>query len=544
MLAGSQENVRSRQFMKWDRLALILLLLTCAVVLLFPYIRSAWFMGRSDDTLMSIGFLRSKLLTGFECSPYPPITNISASLVLIANMGIFEANAMIGPVFCLLGILFTYCLAKNIFKNNQTLALAVASSGIFLIRMPTAKPFYISIVLLPLALALFLSFNKNLSYRITSILYFLLLAFVHPVTSGALIIGIFGIELFKKLLSYFHQRQVASNNFKFLIFFIIAFISWIIYNLFFFLISPIRRAKAFFTTGIEMLPSNEPIYQSSQYGIGYFDLIVIIFKSYGVQFIFLLLTAIVIFIIYRKMLSKSINRDECRLAIISGWLFATGSITLLSFILIELIPTNAIRFINLPLVITPLFAAYFLFMLNSIIKEKIIKLNGIEIKPWITIHSLHMLPSLSILGIAFALMLFSIYPSPYTSVMSQQVMKSEIIGSEWILGHTDINSRIGNLDERILEIAPVSWHRKLPKQIFLSVPLDIAYNKVSSLQDFDETCDYLVITQARIVRVTESSLPKDLFVTEENLRQFEFDKSVNEIYSNQDYFAFYISPKE
>lgn len=544
ILISSQEGNQSAGLGIWGIVALGILILDCAVVVLFPYIRSVWFMGRGDDTLAHIGFLQSKLLTGHHSSPYPPLTDITAALTMICDISPFTSNSSISPFFIVMNILFIYCLAKVVFNDKKIIALSVVLAAVTLLNEPTAKPYYLSPTLLPLALMFYFSRSNNINYTIGCVVYLLLIVFFHPLTALLLILCLLCIEIFNHLKKDFASVPIKNQakglvSLNTLLFFGVSYLGWMIYVNFIYMVPSIVRLKKFFSTDVAVGPVNEYLFHFPEWGITGSDILILFFKIYGKHIFFVILTLMALILIYRKICSRTAGDCERKLFTLSCWPITMGLLFVIFLGFIEAFEISVFRLINFTLVPAPLFAAYALYRLLNFLNDRAggcLKISDGVIKNNLSIGLI-----LLIICIPFTLMIFSIYSSPYICVQNQQVMKGEITGTDWVLSRTNVDSKIGTLEERLQETAPLSWRDHYHTRTFRRLPDHFGYDQVSSISYYPNMPDYIVFTNARIIRTIEMHIPKD-WITEADLGKFYNDTSINLIYSNHEYFAFLVSP--
>jgi len=548
VLIDSQEDNQTKGLGHWGNLALIIIILDSAVILLFPYIRAAWFM-QSGDALSHVGYARGILETGHTYLIYPPIHIIAASLAMVTGISIFSVIGSLGPWFFLVGILAIYFLAKTVSKNRLMIAIAVPCAATFQVGYVTMAPSIISVALLPLVIGLYLVRGNNMGYRISSIICLCLYVFFHPLVALFLIAGIIAIELFKYIRNILIRSREglrllpSPGGLTYLALFSVAFLSWITYKYIMFVVYPLRRIIDSFAQNLEVAPTQLFLVNFPQLGITGYNFLILFLKLYGHNVIFLVLTVAALIVIFNRIRCRVAEGHEYDLFIVSGWLAVTGLAIVVALAKPEAQPWGIPgRYVGPLVVLTPVFAAYILANIYAYLKDrhftKVAKSRSVK-KLFSTVVTL--LPICA----AFTLMVFIIYSSPYIRLENQQVMRAEITGAKWVQEYTSPEIEVFDLGAncRLIDsISPLGTKVEVnTSRRFKTLPDHMGYAESNSLGAYFNEPKYVTLTRWRILRSIYLFAPME-WVTMEDLQKFYTDTSIDKIYDNYEYSGFVVSP--
>lgn len=566
---------------RWFLIGLVMVIFIAAVVLLFPYIRGAWFMDNGDQ--LSHVFLTEQILTlQHSYSYYPPLHILSASLVMITGMSAYTAITSLGIFFYLLSIVWVYCLATVVLKDRAMIALAVIAAAAFPIGRIATLPYYLSITILPLVITFYLTRHESVSHSITCFILVSLMVFFHPLTGLILMFCLLSIELFQRL-----QRTLARQNtlkqpmrtraeYGAAILFSVGFLAWMVYLNIHFFASQVGRLIEAITSSIQVIKYQHFLLDFPTLGITGWKFINLFLRMYGANMIFLALTLIAIFLTYKRVRSGAALESEHKLFSLSAWIAVTGLVTAIALVRPSGVTFSIPRLTFILMMMLPIFVAYALYHICLRLKDKIIHhyhhTNG-----WVR-ENLSILPALTILTIAFIMMAFIVHPSTYVKQSNLQLMKAEIAGATWLLENTKLEEHIKSYDlgtnmRRVAVVAasagyypagyfpgkehPYLYYAKLTKRL----PDHMGYDSydtmgeffgASSIPIFEEGQDepipfvplddgYVVLTRERTMRLVELYAPLG-WLSQDNLDRFYSDKTVNQVYSNYEYSVFWVPP--
>lgn len=535
ILIDSQAHNRTDKLGGWGSFALVLLILTCAVISLFPYIRSAWFVGR--EALTHVGLVQSILMRGEIYSYYPPMHILAGSLATVTGISPYNAIALIAPLFYLLSIPFMYYLAKVIFKDKMMVAFAVICAAVFYMLALATRPFIMSVLILPLVLALYLQRGKSIWYSLCCLIYLLLYVFFHPATAIFLIIGLTGIELFNYIASKkttlstlgIHSTTNLSSP-HVLLFLLVAFLTWLSYEWIMALVTPIERLMDALTVGVIIHPVNYLFLDFSVLGITGSTFVILLLKIYGHSLVFIILTAIALFLIVKSLRSRSAGDQEYNLLILLGWIIPLGLLSLIFLVTRDVFGIGYIRPIYPVLILLPIFVAYALRKIYIYLESRRALLG--------------MAVTLVIVCGLFTNMIFPMHPSPYVLMSNGQVMEAEIRGAEWVQKYTDSSIEVydlGGNGRYLSSMLPTSPGTSgYIRQRFKWVK-NLGYDKSDSPNGYSDKPRYITLQRERTLRAIELYAPLD-WLTEEDLQRLYTDTGANKIYDNYEYSAYLRSP--
>ena len=431
-----RDDTKEHRTIMWIGLALLITI--SAVVILLPFLRSCWFYGRSDDTLAQIGLLEYVVEYGKISSPYPLLHIISAEIDMSSGIGQFYSSTIVANLIILAALPSYYILAKKIFKDRLSIAICMAVAVTISFGIPTLKPYYTSVALIPIILVIYLNRNDGVKYRLLNLLMIVFIALVHPLIGIFVFLGFVFTELF---MNRFHiiktiRINLRAGTLQLILIGFVAMLSWMFFQFPNLVSEPILRVNQFLFSDIRIEQSNTILYQLNFYGLNTFDFITLAIIDYGITIILCVLSVAAIILIFRnRKTASSQNRDL--LVIVSFFLFTILFVGL-SLVFIRAINTGVTRFFTLPLVCTPILVTYF-------------------VKRVCLPSKARMVAFMTVMVVAFALVVPATHPTPASFVMSQEVTVSEINGESWLYNTTNQTSIIGTSGERLQDYVPNQW---------------------------------------------------------------------------------------
>lgn len=566
----SSQMVKTTSANRWFLIGLFMIILVAAVVLLFPYIRGAWFMDKADQIshVSATGLL---LTTGYSTSYYPPLHVLSSNLIMITGISPYDTISLLGILIYLLSIIGIYCLATVVLKDRRMVALAVIAAATFPPGRVSTIPYYLSIMLLPLVISFYLTRHKSTSHMVVCLILIALMVFFHPLTALILIPCLIGIELSIKL--YQRYRKTRANRsvvkqpgtirggYNTILLYSIGFLVWMIYANFNLFSGQVERLVEAITSPIQLTKFQHFIVDFPTLGIVGGEFAELFLKMYGHNVIFLLLTVIAVFLVYRKIRSRMAQDREVMLFYLSSWMVLTGAVLVIALVRPSGFIFSIPRLTFILTVMTPIFVAYALYYSYIYISDRIVlrfHLTGERAK-----KSLLMLP-LAVLSIAFIIMTFMIYPSTHIRQSNLQLMKAEIAGASWLLEHTNLREDVEAYDLginwRLMEVSailagyypesdhPYTLYRKLTKRL----PDHMGYESYSTMGEYFGSIQlpreagfqllddgYVTLTTERTRRALELYLELG-WLNQNDLDKFYGDKTINKIYVNYEYSTYWV----
>jgi hypothetical protein len=398
----------------------IILFLNNLLVLMLPVLKGYVFFGRGDP-LTHIGIIKDILSYGvFEKDNFYPITHVLFSeIVLIANILPMALFKYMPVFFNMLFMLNMYFFAKTVFKKREHIMIATASGGILLLGNFHSEiiPNGIANFLYPLFIAIFFLSNSKKSpvYNLLLLILIVLLSFLHPLTTVALIFTIvmFKLSLFvmgrlnpDKKRIFGELRQRATNP---LLLTIIIFVAWI--STFVVWGQTVRSIFKWLWGEVTTTPINAMVSDLIKIDIGGIDFLELYLKLYGHLLILIILSTIASLMIIKKTIHREYQYQHL-FSLVSIFI---GFILFLVWLLIVPMGFGALRMLA--------YLAIIVMILGSVGMYELIKNN--------TKKYMASLAILIILTVCFCIGIFNVFDSPYILKPNAQVTQAEIDGYKW-----------------------------------------------------------------------------------------------------------------
>lgn len=407
-----------------------MIVLTKFIVLVLPYLRGYIFISHGD-TLTHVGIIKDILIFNSIGDNFYPITHLLYSIFSLST-GLSPETVIkyLTPILSIVYLLFILVLGKKIFpkgniKNYIFIAMGVIYSTYFYAMSPNG----LSILFLPLIILCLLS--KDIRYVVILTIFLAILPFFHPLTALitiSFIIGIFIIKCVNDKYLHVFKFNTIGNNRYFLLGLIgfesIIFVSWVLSVHRFY--KNLRELVSALVSNVDdsMLLSsmNSKLTKMDIKGI---DIIILAFKMYTIEIIFIIFFIISIYILYRRRKYKDDGNYIicCFLALI---VLMTYGATLTNIIpgMESLAGHRALIYL---LAILPLSIGYCLEFGGGIKTRYIF---------------------VAILICASAFTMVNIYKSPYVNYPNEQVTQMDLNGMKWALDSKEpqrnINTIISN----------------------------------------------------------------------------------------------------
>lgn len=532
-------------------LMLQLIILT-QVILLFPLIKNYYFYGRGDP-LTTFGEIRDLVTYGHITYEYAPANTIYPAIhILIAGISFASGTTpekimlFFPAYFTFLFIIFNYLLSRLVLKDEIKVAFSLIISTFFILNsFSTAVP-HVTIMIQGISciVSVLLYFSifrcmKSSSVPFSTIVVILLLLypFLHPVTSVVIIINLITIIFMTIILIKTKYKTCAAELIgrmihlrNYIIVSLITLFTWTSINSAFWSNS-IKRIFMWFLgefTGRDYLNENYELVNRAG-ALGY-DVGKIFFKIYGLDLILLCISiSSIIYIVY--MIFKE-NEDSMRshywLYILSG-VFVIDITIQLTHMLSGFLPLYADRFLMFPLIITPIFVAFFV---SIFLNKRYILLAGIII-----------------LLIMSSINIFSIHKSPDLFRKNDHVTYAEIRGFSWLLEFKNPKFKMidtGGYQVPFIRAIIGKKNTLLRKDISYGddgvIPPDFGYPKFGHLGQQFENHGYLLLSISDVILYSQIILSGGL-INCSDLLLLDIDNSVNKIYDNNALKISYVVPR-
>ena len=415
-----------------------LIILANLIIYFLPVFRGYALYGRGD-VVYHLGRVKDILFTGnFVESNYYPISHIlTTTLTYILNIDPKLAITISPAIFYILYVIGVYLLATIISNHRGQVLLTTAFAGVLLFTYYGSMflPTHFSLSIIPLILFLFYKKSKSLdqtfSIDVLFVILLLLIPFFHPVTSVQLIISFLILTLSLFISNFLNKQMNLTANFlpnqyqksilpAILVF--VTFFIWFSYQSLF--RSTVKHVHNFLILEI----SNPPIeaYQSMwiKASLTFGEFLKILFKSYGHELIYAVLSLIASLILLKRAFSRKDLNVEM---IFFSLMFIFFSIEFFPFLFANLIFNNPQREFEWALVASTVLNGMFY---HQYISDRWQKRNYSLVKKVLPIAFLFILIIISVvIGI------FSFYSSPLMGEINSQVTNAELRGMQWYISH-------------------------------------------------------------------------------------------------------------
>lgn len=535
------------------RLSLIFqIVLLTQVVLLLPLIKNYYFYGRGDP-LTTFGELQDIIIYGhiiFERSAaniiYPAIHILMVGISFASGIVIEKILLFFPAYFTLLFIIFNYLLSRLVLKNKKTVAFSLIVSTFFILNsFSTAVP-HVTIMIQGIScmVSILLYFSifrcmksSTVSFSTIVVIFLLLYPFLHPVTSVVLIINLITIIIMTVILTKTKYKTCTRmlifkmNHLRnYVLVFLITLFTWTSINSSFWSFSVKRIFVWYLGEFVGRDYVNENYKLVSRAGALGYDVGEIFFKIYGLDLVLLCISSLSILYLIYKIFKE--NEDYMRshywLYILAG-VFVIDIMIQLAHMLSGFLPLYADRFIMFPLIITPIFVAFFI---SASLNKRCILL--------ITIIILLIMSSVNI---------FSIHKSPDLFRKNEHVTCAEIGGFSWLLEFK--NPTFKMIDTGGFQVPFV--RAIMGKKNSLSrndisygdegvIPPNFGYPEFSSLGQQFENYEYLLLSISD-VKVYSQVIPLGGLINCSDFLILDVDNSVNNIFDNNALEISYVVPR-
>ena len=421
-------------------LGFVLLLLGNFVICSMPGLRG-YFLYHNGDPLMHVWHSRVILMTGHwvEGNNYPAVHLLTASMASVLGV-LPESIARYLPAFLTaVYMLFIPLLAWQVSRRKQVAMLAAAATAPLLFSSLNATLYAHSFAMLIVPLLFYLVFKRrnnplNAGVAALSLMVLVLIPFSHPSPTALLVLTLAIMWLAAVVYSRRYETSEASLQFHPALGQSLANMSLILLIVAFLWLSTFRafdytvRGVQGWITGVSPFWPRQVGYAMEQAEtLSMFGRIEILLKMYGVNLLFLLLSAIAVAVIIRMFWRRSEGMQNL-------FILGTGFALLLPLEVIFYMTVGQqtigrVLSMNLALVVTPIFVGFLIHGLFN--RWRLRRSPGI-----IAIALLLLLASVN--------SMLNVYRSPYVNQPSPEVTYSDIAATVWLRNHT---SKLTMVDE-------------------------------------------------------------------------------------------------
>lgn len=402
---------------------LIILFSNNILVLMLPILKGYVFFGKGDP-LTHVGMVKDILFYGvIGKDNFYPITHILFSeIALIANILPMALFKYMPVFFNMLFMLSMYLFAKTIFQKKEHILIATASGGILSLGSfhTNVLPNGIANFLYPLFMAIFFLRNsrKSFNYNFLLLILVVLLPFLHPLTTVALIFTIVAFKLSLYMMGMLNTEQKKSFG-KIrkratvpLLLTLIIFVTWI--TTFVVWGQTIRSIFSWLWGEITTTPLDAMANTLDKIDIRGGDFLELYIKIYGHLLIFIILSIIASSIIIKNILRQRKyefqNLFPLTVIFISFVLF-------LFWLLLVPMGFGSLRVVAYLAIIAMMLGSFGMYELTKT------KFNTKKYMASLTIFI--------ILIVSFGIGVFNVFDSPYILKPNPQINQAEIEGYKW-----------------------------------------------------------------------------------------------------------------
>ncbi|MBT9146917.1 MAG: hypothetical protein DDT32_00664 [Syntrophomonadaceae bacterium] len=523
---------------KFWLIGLLIIILAQVSLLCLPYIRG-YLLWVWEDIAAHVGLVTDILSTGhFGSNNFYPVTHTLMAKIIVVT-GISELTViMLGSAFLsIMYVLSVYLLATAVLPRRGQQLLAVAATA----GMPIVLsiiPIHFSILLIPL---LFFFYCKRSfpAYSILLVILLILYPFFHILSSLIVIVALIVVELSrvaytsiikrKKGLAPMPHSKLPLNP---ILIESAILIPWIL-SFYVFHVN-LRLLWQQITTGMGPDVLGDMRATLSKINIHGLDFMTLLFRMYGVEIIFIILSLIAAFILIKQIRSGNVQKETQGLfSLVSVFLFMGFLYLLFLLGAPGLQPIQADRTLLYVMVFTPILAGFGLYKL--FMNTRFRYLAGIGI--------------ICVIMIASGLATFSLYDSPYVIRPNIQITQMDMRGMIWFINYkdttiktVDIMTPPGRFASGILGTTEAHDRVDLDRGYYYSekVPDHFGYPNRRSLGESFSQDRYMVIT--KLDRMVFTTVWKEVGrFNDSDFEKLELDTTVDKLYSNGELDVYFIN---
>jgi hypothetical protein len=515
---------REGNFWYFGYLALIL---SNLIILSLHLFRGYYFVTISDP-FNHMSYVSSIVSNGSIGINYYPITHIlGAFLVEVCSIDSRTTVKILPILFSMISMVFIYLLASvvAIKRSHSMLAAAAGSTLTYSYYHISIYPQALSLFIFPLLFYLyFKAVRKNsVPYKILFVILLILFPFIHPYTEIVLIFCLAGGEIARILWKMKMEQVILGKVFNEIssnpsVISIAIFFTW--FSSFSVFSTLGGRFLRWFSSNAGEAPRFKEVeYISSKETT---DLMILVLKMYGDQFIYLLLSTIALIIIFKHCLNR--NDKYEKLFILSSFIIISGPVYALIFLSLNL--TTIGRFVgsNTILWVIPILTG---FSLYELFKKIVISRRTIA---FVVVTLILVLAS--VLGI------FTLYRSPWINQPNMQVTDMDMKGITWSESHKIQGTKFAYL----------GWLAGYDPVIF---PPHFGDSNITLGSNFNRNLTIILTQKFRLAAVDPILSRNSLTIPglsaqgfdSSDIKRLEKDISVEKLYMNGEFEILYVKTK-
>lgn len=500
------------------------LLMSNFTILSLHYLRGYHFLTMSDP-LGHLSITVSILSSGNIGTNYYPITHLmGVEIINLSGIGPNNTLKYLPVLFTILSMIFIYMMASEVSfkKEHALLAAAAGSSLLYSYYHVSTYPQALSLLTFPLFFYIYFkaSNRSSIAHNTLLVILLFLFPFFHPAPEAVLIFCLVGGEIakaiwIKKVDIGGNTRVLNKLSANPALISIAVFFTWFM-SFTVFDSAASRFFYKWYANNVDDIPRFNELDTVSK--LEPFDQMLLVFKMYGDQFIYLALSLIAVFIIFKNF--KNRKTEYKKLFTLSFLLLVSGPVYALIFYSVGMTTIGRLAGANTVLWITPVlsgFALYYIFSNNS--RSRFVNVCLVTF----------ILISTSVLSIS------TVYRSPWIYQPNMQITNMDISGFGWAANYGVQESKVGYLGW------PAGYH-----PIF--IPKHFGYQDFNSIGEYIQQDTAFILTK-RFRLAAENPTLKNSSVVPPGLSAQGFDRvdferlredaTIDWIYMNGEFDVFY-----
>lgn len=478
------------------------------VVSLAPVLRGYAGSGRSD-ILGHIGRAEDIQLYGripeydrpSSVPLYPVLHILLVQISLVTGLTLFALAQYTALATYLMGVLFTYLLARTIARYSVEVALCMLASTTLLLSkmnyqvLPTALGYSMSLLVLYAYLQV--ATRDSPVHRFVFILAGVIYPFVHPIACISLLLGLIAMEVYAVARRTKRSTQRSVTNLRSssivrgtlsisILIVIITLVTWLWYNWYFWQVTIHQIVNL-----ITIIGQGSYAYALSELElvrISVLDTIMLLPKIHGHHILYILLAAIGSITVFKKTTSGyDITLRKLRRVVI---FLGAQVFTLLLYLFGGSKTVSYWRALAPILLVTPVMLGHLGFQsYRKYVQEP---RNG---KHRATAANWFLTGATALLLLAFSIGVFSFFFSPYTYRLSHQISHAELQGMAWFTQHRDETIPVDSLTLKYVFAAALEGFKVVDRQLG---PIHQKWGELRAPDHFDYTLERKVAERAPI----------------------------------------------
>lgn len=532
---------------EWWKLGFFIIIFSNIIILLLPVFRNYLTFGRAD-VLSHIGYSLDIIKTG-HIGPggtigenyYPIIHLLMSSINQLTGLKLELIAQTLPILFILFYMISIYLLSKEITKEKKKSILVTAFGSVLLFKTENLMlaPSVQSFFLLPFILLLFYKSYSNkedsAKYSVLFVLMLILIPFLHPGEGSLYLIPLFlGIYLSFVIYNKFNlNKDYIKLNHNLLNAIMIIFITWAMWFISF---SAFGRNAGKVADWVIYQSGDTNIIQVSsllgQANLSIFQFFNLAVNSYGQQLIYLSLGLLISIIILKQVFynKNSVDLEKFTFSILFLIFMGLGIFSFVGYSAVD--SFRGLRYL--------IFISTILIGIFSYDFIKNIKLNY---KKFGTILIIFVLIISSLIGV------FNIYGSPTTKTVNFQVTEMELKGNNWFLDNRNKSLYVDTITPPQIKrfssaVLGVNGFYIPNQKIHIKQSPD-HFNYTNTTSYGNSLVEDKYFVDWKLNRIFYPSIyPEYKNLWRFTQKDFEYlyndDKSVDSIYSNGEFWVYYI----